>query len=387
MPANLAAQEVGRLPQTTISKPEGGPFIRYSEDSQQTGFSVTGQAWGALINQPLSAVGGWFTDILIKVQAVGGAGSAACVAAADAPFSALGTVSFRDSSGQAIVPSIDGYGLFLFNLYSGMLGSIGAQDPRNLPSWSALQTTSGTGCGNFTFKLWIPFSVNSATYCSLAGDNAAEVPKLSIQLGTTAAVYSTAPLTITTVTLTVEEGFASVPNNRPDLAPFDAGASSQILVTTSGINPPSAAAMRIPDAAVGQFVHTKIYVLRDSTNARIDAFPSSDLALWIDNYQYKFELNDDRYDKMTKAFGQDVTRPTGVIVHTWRKSIQSIVSEADDGENWLSTVGATKVEIGGTWGTISNQPAQLFCYTGMVFPGDSGFPYGSQGYTSPGAAA
>ena len=87
--------------------------------------------------------------------------------------------------------------------------------------------------------------------------------------------------------------------------------------------------------------------------------------------------NDDRYDRMFKHFG--VTRPIGVVVYTFRNSIQEQVSSADDAENVLVTTGSTKVEVGGTWKTNANAPAQLTAVTGMVFPGSTGWPYGSQG--------
>jgi len=166
-----------------------------------------------------------------------------------------------------------------------------------------------------------------------------------------------------------------VPNNQPDLAPYDVGASSQWLLNTSGQNPPSNAYMRVLDQGVGQYVHTKIFVYRDSNNARQNFMPDP-IELWIDQFQYRLEARDTRFDEMWKRFG--VTRPTGVFVHTWRNSIQDEVSNADDAENILVTTGSTKFEVGGTWGTNSNAPAQLTTYTGMVFPGPSGFPWGSQ---------
>lgn len=382
---NPAAQDVGRIPQTTVGLPPGGSFVRYSQgDSQQPGYTVSTN-FGLPVTQPLSAVGGFFSGFIIKVQTVGSTSTGATVFTADAPYSVIQNLSLRDSSGQPIYGAVDGFGLFLINLYSGMCGQAGIQDPRVLPSFAAPQTTSGAGSGGFTFKLWVPLAINSALYCALPADNSAEVPKLYINMAASTAVYTTPPTTLpTSITLTVEEIYAAIPNNYPDLVPFDVGASAQWLVTVSGQNPPNGAGQRVLDQGVGQFVHTKIYVLRDSTNARIDSFPGSDLTLWIDNYPYKIELSDDRFDRMAKAFGVGATaaglqaRPTGVIAFTWRQSMQTQVSDADDLEDVLVTTGSTKVELGGTWGTISNQPAQLTCYTGMIFPGASGWPYGSQ---------
>jgi hypothetical protein len=368
---NVAAQSVGRLPQTTQGIPPGGPFVRYVEYAHALAYVSSGIAYGNPVNLPLTAVPGFLRQLVVKVQSVGGAGVAA-VGAADAPYNVISQLTFRDASGQPIMPAIDGFGLFLINLYSGQCGQGGDQNPAALPSFSAVAAT-----GNFTFKLWIPIEYNSAAYCSLPADNSAELMKLLIQTAALGTVFSTVPTTVPTLTITVEEIYWAVPNNMPDLAPYDVGASAQWQITTSGQNPPSNAYMKVLDQAVGQFVHTKIYVYRDSLNARQDFFPPT-IELWIDQFQYRFELSDDRFDLMGKRFSTRFTRPTGVIVFTWRDSIQEQVSSADDAEQTLVTTGSTKLEVGGVWATNPNQPAQLTAYTGMIFPGPTGYPYNSQ---------
>lgn len=366
-----SAQTVGRLPQTTQGIPGGGPFIRYAEEAHALAYVTAGLAYGAVVNLPLTAVPGFLRALIVKIVSSGGT-SAAAVLSADGPYNAISQLTFRDASGQPIYPAIDGYGLFLINLYSGQTGQGGQQSPALLPSWSA-----STTAGNFTFKLWVPLELNSSGYCSLPADNSAELPKLLIQLAALATVFSTVPTAvIPTLAVTVEEQYWAVPNNIPDLAPYDVGASAQWMLTTSGQNPPSNAYMRVLDQGVGQFVHTKIFVYRDSLNVRQDFFPLS-IEQWIDQFQYRLELSDDRYDELFKSF--NVTRPTGVIAYTWRDSVQKQVSAADDAENFLVTTGSTKVEVGGSWLTNANAPAQLSCYTGLVFPGPSGYPFGSQG--------
>jgi len=383
-----AAQTVGRLPQTTQGAPRGGPFIRYASHSHALAYSTAGIAFAGISNLPLTAVPGFLRGLIVKVQAVGGSGANVPTATADSPWNVISQLTLRDASGQPIYPAIDGFGLFLINVYSGQTGQGGQQSPGSLASFSALVTTSGSGAGNFTIKLWVPTEYNSSGYCSLPADNSAELPKLLIQFNGTATVYNTTvPTTVPTLTLTVEEEYWAVPNNMPDLAPYDVGASSQWLIGTSGQNPPSNAYMRVLDQSVGQFVHSKIYVYRDGNNVRADNYPST-IEFWVDQFQYLFELNDDRYDKLLKAFnpsncgtnGAAASRPTGVIAYTWRQAIQRQVSDADDGEMVLVTTGSTKVEVGGTWQTVSATPAQLSFYTGMIFPGPSGFPWGSQAH-------
>lgn len=380
---NPAAQSVGRLPQTTQGVPTGGPFIRYAEEAVALAYSSAGIAFGGVVNLPLTAVPGFLRALWITVQASGGSGTTtAAVAAADAPYNVISQLTLRDASGQPIYPAIDGYGLWLINLYGGQCGQGGRQNPSFLQSFSAVAVS-----GNFLFKLWVPLEFNSSGYCSLPADNTAELPKLMINLNSGAGgVYTTAPApTVPTLTVTVEESYWAVPNNMPDLAPFDVGASAQWLLTTSGQNPPSNAYMRVLDQGVGQFIHTKIFVFRDSTGARADLWPTS-IETWIDQFQYRFERQDSRADMLQKQFGLTLagnnggagTRPVGVFAWTWRDSVENEVSAADDAENILVTTGSTKFEVGGSWATNANQPAQLSCYTGMIFPGETGFPWGSQ---------
>jgi hypothetical protein len=229
---NVAAQTVGRLPQTTQGIPGGGPFIRYAEQATALAYSTAGIAFGGLSNLPLTAVPGFLRGLFIKVQASGGTGANVPTASADAPYNVISQFTLRDASGQPIYPAIDGFGLFLINLYSGQCGDSGDQNPAAVPSFSAVVVTSGSGAGNFTFKIYAPLEYNSSAYTSLPADNSAELPKLLIQLAAAGTVYGTLPSTLPTLTLTVEEEYWTVPNNMPDLAPYDVGASAQWTLTT-----------------------------------------------------------------------------------------------------------------------------------------------------------
>jgi hypothetical protein len=384
-PANPQAQTVGRLPQTTQGIPGGGPFIRYAEEAVALAF-VAAPAFGGVVNLPLTAVPGFLRALIVKVAATGGSGANVPTTSADSPWNLISQLTLRDASGQPIYPAIDGFGLFLINLFSGQcVGQGGQQSPTALPSFAAITAASGSGAGNFSFKLWVPLEINSSGYCSLPSDNSAELPKLLVQLNSAATVYSTtSPSTLPTLALTVEEMYWAVPNNMPDLAPYDVGASAQWLLTTSGQNPPANAYMRVLDQGVGQMVHTKVYVLRDGSNVRQDMYPPT-VEQWVDQFQYRFEVLDDVQDRMAGQHGVGIAlpvgpaRPTGVLAYSWRDAIQQQVSKADDLENVLITTGSTKMELGGVWGNLTGT-AQLTVYTGMIFPGPSGYAFGSQAH-------
>lgn len=390
VPPSPAAQTVGRIPQTTVAVPSGGSFMRYANDpGQLPAYTNQSTLFGGRLNLPLSAVSGFLKGIILTVGNTTGnnsAGSGVTVnSTTEAPWSTIATLDFRDAGGQPIYQPIDGFSLFCINLYSGQCGNGGAQDPRTLPSWTAISSGTGTGNGQFQFKFYIPFSVNSANYCSLPADNSAELPKLSLLLNPQSSVFTSSP-SWNNVNISAELDFAPIPSNYAGLTPYDDGASAQWWIAQSAQAPPANTASRILDNQVGQFLHSKIYVLRDGSANRQDFFPSSDFSYYIDNYPYySSSFIQNIYDAMAKAYfvGTSIfnARPTGVIaLPWWRQSLMREVSDIDDLERILVTTGSTKLEIGGTWGNLTGVPT-LTALTGQVFPGPSGWPYGSQSAT------
>lgn len=366
--ANPAMSTVQRKPQTTANSAAGVPFARASRKAQIQGFSSSGQAFGALITQPLKAVGGYLRGLWITVQATGGNGSGtSAVAAADAPENVIASLLLRDPLGQPIV-QVDGYGLAAIMRYSGQFGMAGFQDPHSLPSYSAIAST-----GNFTIRLFLPLELDSSGYCSLPSLNAAAQPSLQITLASAATVYGTSPApTLPTMTVTVDQKFWAAPVGQPDLGPPDVGSSSQWSQSICSAAPPSNASARLTFPRVGTYIHTLIAVARDSTGARADLFPSADLTQFIDGVPVVIESESEHYDDQYVQFG--ISKQTGVLVYSYRTAVQQLVGSADDHDLLLATTPATLLELAGTWQTNSNLPAQVTVYTGELNP-NGGIPY------------
>jgi hypothetical protein len=291
----------------------------------------------------------------------------------DAPWNTIQNLFLRDPFGQPILQA-SGYSLYLINCYSGQTGMLGfGNQPTGLPSYAAITAASG----NFgPIRLVLPLQLDSSAYCSLPSMNAASQPQLQVQFNTLSAVYSggTTPTTGTSPTLTsqADEPFWMAPVDNPQIAPPDVGSSSQWSEVRAAAGVSSGVFQRIQLPRVGTFIHTLILTLRDSTNTRIDAWPTSDLTLWVDGVPVLFESFNERIDAMYTQFG--VTRPTGVIVYTFRNSVQTAVSTADTYDVILPTTPATLLEVSGTFGTISNAPATITAVTGELFP-VGGIPY------------
>lgn len=367
--AQPALGTVSRQPQTTAMPASGGaPFSRMSRQMQILGPVSAGLAFGSLFTPNIKPAGGYIRYYPLYVTASGGVGTpTAAVASADAPYNAIQNIFLRDPFGQPIIQA-DGYSLFLIDLYGGQSGFFGfGNNTATLPSFSAVATT-----GNFVFRTHLPLELDSSGYCSLPAMNAASQPTIWVQMNPNTVVYSTPPTTPPTLTLQLDEEFWAAPVDNPQYAPPDVGSSAQWSVTKAATGIASAQFQRIVLPRVGTYINTLILVLRDSTGARIDGYPATDLSLWVDGVPHLYETFLERQDKMFAQFG--VTRPTGVIVYTFRNSVQTAVSTADTYDLILPTSPATLLEEVGTWGTISNAPAQLYQITGELFP-LGGIPY------------
>lgn len=365
---------VSRLPQTT-GTPGGtdAPFTRLSRQMQILGPSQAGQAYGALWTPILKPVGGYLRYLDFSVTASGGTQTGGAVGTGDAPYAVVQNLFLRDPFGQPVVQA-DGYSLYLINVYGGQCGMLGfGNNPSTMPSFSV----AGIAAGNYSFSLDVPFEMDSSGYGSLASMNASSQPQLQVQFNTLASTFTpggTAPSTgvVATLTSTANEAFWGAPVDHPEVAPPDVGSSGQWSVARAQSTVFTNAFQRIVLPRVGTWVHTLILVLRDSTNLRVDAWPSSDLQLWVDGVPVLFETLAERTDNMFRQFG--VTRPTGVIVYTFRNSVAWAVSQYDTYDCLLPTTPATLLEVAGTFGSGGTAPYTIQAITGELFP-VGGMPY------------
>ena len=388
--ANPSQSTVSRMPQTTAqpTTPAGAaPFSRLSRKGQILGPAQAAQAWGSLWTPTLKPVGGYLRSLSLIVNGVGITNNATGpTLAQDFPYNAIQNMFLRDPYGQPIIQS-DGFSMNLINFYGGQIGMLGYNnDDGNSPSFVAASTT-GSASGNFQYRLDLPLEMDSSGYCSLASMNAASQPQLQLQWNPQANLYTAQVPTVPgTLTAVINEPFWMAPVDNPQIAPPDIGSSGQWSVTRAQTLISSNAFQRIVLPRVGTFIHTLILVLRDTgtspANNRVNAFPTSDLSLWVDGVPILFEYLIERQDLMFAQFGNYSYNPTmaafgkqpgGVICYTFRDSVQSAVSNADTYDLLLPTTPATLLESAGTWGTFTGT-GQLYTITGELFP-VSGIPY------------
>jgi len=366
--ANVNTQTVARgRPQTTGQAPDAvASFVHESRRCNLLAFTSPGNAFGALITKTLKPTPGYLRGLWLVATATGGVnGTHTVTGAADSPWNLYQSIQLRDAFGTVVYQS-DGVGAYLIHLYSGQVGAVGLQDPTKDAFYSAINS-GATGTGNFTFALYIPLEFDPDTaYCSLASMNTAAQMALTIQLGTSAAFYTTAPGTLPLIEVDLYEEYWAVPITNPNLAPPGDGSSHQWTQSQGQNSIASGANTRVPLPDVGSYISTLIVCMRDSTNVRTDAPFNSDLELWVDGVPVRIEHPNLAFSRMYRQFG--ITRPTGVVVYSFRDSVGWTVN-VDDMELLLPTTPGTLLELfSGAWGTISNTPATANTYTGKLFP-------------------
>ena len=361
-------------PQTTV-EPTGGPFIRHSEPGKGRIYDETGLAFAGLVNTPLVALPGYASKFRLRLVASGGVNgnSTAVAAAADAPESAVQLITLWDALGTPIVSGPGFEVLRLIPMFSGGFGLQGSADTHSLPSFSAVATgTTNTGTGDFTLNTAIPLEFAKG-YGVVGMADSNTLPKLQIQLAGAASVYTTAPPTVPQLEVRLNADYYWLPQGQ-DIAPPGLGSSRQWFLQQGSPQPGSNTTQTVTIPRQGGWVDTIIFVLRDSTGARVDAWPSI----------FRFQLDgigeistnlDEIYDDMAIAFGVGLPspfpqRPTGVIALSRKTSLgQQVLGLLDTYEVALSTSPGTSMTLeGAPWGTGGTPPYTLNAVLGQVLP-------------------
>jgi len=368
---NATAQEAGRpQPQTTV---EGtGPFIRNSQAGRAPIYNVTGGAFSGTLTQPLVARPGYFrnfrvTHTLTTTGTLGGT----VTLNADAPYNLNSLIQLKDAFGTPLLVG-DGYSISnLVTLFGGSFGlNNGTNLASNLPSYTALSTT--TGAGTFSYSLPLEFS---KAYGVLSAANASLLPTLQFNYNSFTSVFTGATSNAPTIGTQVDTDFYWLPEGTAGVEPPGLGTTRQWQVVQA--NPPisSGASARIQFPRLGGYLDTVITIIRDSTGARTDQAWPSRLQWYVDGVPLVDTTMPELYDDMAIQYGlgsglNNSARPTGVVAFCRKTSLnQQSLGLLDTGESFLSTNPATLLELNfAPAGTISNSPATASVLVGQVVP-------------------
>lgn len=346
-------------PQTTV-EPSGGPFIRHSQPGRRGQYVTSGVAFGGIVNNPLVATPGYLRSLRLRVTASGGTGTVA-TASADAPFNVAALVTLKDAFGTPLIVAPGYQAFYLLAKYGGAFGRGATRDITNLQSFTPVGVA-----GNWQFATNLPFEFTKA-YGTVSGANASLLPTLTMNLNPTSTVYGVVPTGAPTIQVKNEADFYWLPEG-VNVAPPGLGTTRQVVFQQAYPNIGSNSTTTVQFPRLGGFIDFIVMELRDSTGARVDAWPSQ-FRLVVDGVPLIDSDINTIFDDMQITY-ENTSRPVGVIALS-RKTSLSQVDEGlfDTGETFLSTNPGTLIEVqGAPWGVIANAPATLNILVGQVVP-------------------
>lgn len=373
------ATVAGRPQPQTTNEAAGGPFIRHAPSGRRPIYNQTA-TFGLFFGPPMVSSPGWNTGFRLKFNVATG-GSGGSTLNADAPWNLVQLLQLKDAWGTNLLAGPGYEMLFLVPMFAGQFGWGLTRDPRTLPTWAGITAASAAQ----TWATQLPFEFTKG-YGVISGANAALLPVLQLTLTTLAAgPYSggTAPSSSppTTGTAQLDSDYYWLPNVPVD--PPGIGTTCQYIFQPCNPVIASAGSLRVQLPRLGGYLTNLILELRDSTNARVDAWPTRP-GIYVDGVELIDSDINTIYDDMaiqtgigattgptqTGAGTANMPRPTGVIQLNRKVSLaQFDLGKLDTGEVFLSTNPGTQIEIAGVpWGTISNSPGTLNAVIGQVVP-------------------
>lgn len=379
-------QAAGRPQPQTTGEPAGGPFIRHSAPGRRPIYNQPA-TYGLYFGPKMVAAPGWYRGYRLKFVNTTGGGSGGVINAAaggqDAPFSVVTQLQCKDAYGTNLFAGPGYEMLYLFQLLSGQFGWGDSRSVQALPSWTGITA----GAGTFTYGTYLPFEFTQA-YGVIAAANAALLPDLQMPIATLTTLFSTPPSPAPTLTIQNDADFYWLPNIPVD--PPGQGTTLQCIYQPCNPPIPSGGSLRVQLPRLGGYLAWLGFDLRDSTGARVDAFPArpgifvdsvelinSDLATIQEDMAINFGIGVGAYATAANGWSQTAAataivnpRPAGILAISRKTSLaQMDLGLLDTGEKFLSSNPGTQVEINGVpWGTISNTPGNLNAVIGQIVP-------------------
>jgi hypothetical protein len=385
-----AATTAGRPQPQTTNEPAGGPFVRHAPPGRRPIYSQPA-TWGLFFGPPMVSSPGWNRGYRLKFYPTANGTSGGVLqstgAYTDIPFNAATLLQMKDAWGTNLLAGPGWEMLFLVQLISGQFGIDWTRSPQNLPTWAGI--TAGTGA--FKFASYLPFEFTKG-YGLISGANAALLPVLQMTIAATSAFFATVPTGYGSgVNVACESDFYWLPNVPVD--PPGIGTTCQYIYQPCNPVITSGSSLRVQLPRLGGFLTVVALDLRDSTGARVNAYPTAAatgstagrMQIYQDGVPLVDTDMDTFYDDMAiqtqigAGYGGTQTAaptltgmplPAGVVFVDRKICLaQRDFGLLDTGETFLSTNPGTQLEIAGSpWGTISNTPATLNAVIGQVVP-------------------
>ena len=265
---------------------------------------------------------GYLNGILLEVSLTSTGGTTPLLAA-DAPWSVIQSINFRNAAGVNLIAPVTGFQLFCMNLLGGQMpgGEGRYADPRLKRYTAGTPGSAPVSAGSFF--LWLPLGIDaSEAYGAVPALASNANYQVELTLAAAAAVSSGAPTLTAQVAATAhyfdvpasvdEQGIAQA--NVPPGTP----AASIWQVEQPTVSPGT---QLVQSFNVGNFIRQHILILRNSSGARIEVngWPNL-LELYLDN-QPRFSFRKSEFENLLSGWynldtvTKDVAgaMPTGVF--------------------------------------------------------------------------
>lgn len=287
---------------TAVAPAPAIPFPVASRVNSRQAFQVPATALGAGAVTPsgvpiqLPAVG-FPKNLRLEVTITGSGGAPSFLA--DAPFNVFQNISLKNSAGQQLLASMNGYSWMLVNKFGGVEQGLSASsglsnDPRSGRQYSATAP-------NAHFFLDVPFEFDAANGLGAIPAMASNRSYLlELTLSSIATIYGvvTPPTAVSvTVDATVvywDAPMSTTPQNvSQGTEPFGMNLASDFTTTAIWQSefPNIAAGAQLPRSNnQGNTIRNMIFVIRDTTGARLDSLWPAVTQFFVNNYpQLRFK--------------------------------------------------------------------------------------------------
>lgn len=333
------------------------PFVRASTEHVETfadDSRVMSSTGGTAVG-PLDVISfGFLRHVAVRVEATGGAGGANTVAGhEDSPWRALQDVSLMDVNSYPIVGPMDGYDLYLANLFGAYSFMTNYADA---PTFGAVAAGAGAS-GNFSFFFRFPVEITGRDALgALENQNAATAYKTAFTVAASTRVYTTAPAT-TLPTVRVRQAIESwtlpppadlrgVPNVQ---TPPNLGTTQFWSKQVYNVN---AGDQTISLKRVGNLIRTLILIFRRTdTGLRSTVDMPDPLSIEWNGKVLIRQWRDHLRQLTWERFG--IVPPTGVLVLDFTHDLDYRAGN-EMHDLYLPTTEATRLELRGNWGAAGS---------------------------------
>jgi hypothetical protein len=148
------------------------------------------------------------------------------------------------------------------------------------------------------------------------------------------------------------------------------GSTFQTAVVQGSQTVGSTSSTRVQLPRTGGYLTSVILIMRDSTNARVDAYNSTGrLRVYVDGVP-RFDETFIQAQDRVYADHLGITRDSGLMPYTFKKSLNAYdLGLLDTLEQALQTNPGTLIEVEMTpWGTIGSSPGTLYAVVTQLVP-------------------